>query len=1180
MSETQHKAEAARRLHRRRRFLPFLERLEERTLLDGADWLTYAHDPQHTGLSAVASQPISTIHWQTPVDLAPNNLIHYGSPLVTQANTVIVPVRTGTSGGFDTFRVDARNGADGTPKWSLTTDYRLPPHNWTPSFSPALTSSRLYYPGGAGSVLFRDNPDAPSGATGRLAFYGTYDPSLIDRVMINTPITSDAAGNIYFGFQVTAAAGNLESGIARISASGVGTWVSASFLVGVPGSRMLTNSAPALSNDGHTLYVAIFGSPGYLVALDSGTLAYRNKVALLDPRSGNARLSNDSTASPTVGPDGDVYFGVVDERSLGWMLHFSADLSQRRIPGGFGWDNTPAIVPRDMVPSYTGTSQYLLFSKYNNYFERGGDGVNKIAILDPNAAQLDTRGRGVMVMQEVLTIAGITPDPFLPRVREWCINTAAVDRFNKSILANSEDGALYRWDLRTNTFSESIQLTRGIGEAYTPTVIGVDGSVYAINNHILFAVHAPIGPYLRSVSPAGNMFGAVGSVRVTFDRPIDVATFTPAKIPSFVGSQGLITVTRVAPVAGSENKQFDVFFPTQGPLGRYDMVIGPDIRDLAGHQMDQNDNGIPGEIPGDQYLARFTIQGPRILFSTPTGESTSRFFGPIDHVHVQFNEPMDVATFTPARVSFSGPSGSISVTRVDVVAGTNNTQFDIVFASQTATGFYFMVIGPDIRDMAGHRMDQNGNFIEGEVPGDQYRVSFGLLGPRIVAQNPSGSILPTPISSIRVTFNEPMDPNTFTPDKIDSFLGPQGNIPINAVTPVTGSTTQFDIQFDPVVRTGRYRMVIGPDIRDMFGNQMDQNDNGTPGERPGDQYLAAFNISGPRIDSSTSGRFLGQVTSVRVGFNEPMDPTTFTMDQIASFTGPGGDIPVTGVFPVGGSNNRQFDITFAPQTATGVYQMVIGPNILDYYGNRMDQNANLIPGEPGLPPDGDQFLLTFGIEGPRITASRSIGGSLPGEIYALRVTFNVTMDVSTFTPDKIASFRDPQGNDVPVNDVEPVPFTGDTQFDILFDPLPLPGNYVMVIGPDIRDLNGNQMDQNNNLIPGEIPDDQYTATITVQAPPPVFPPGGVLVAFQVPIDPGISTRNRIPLFIGPGGVSSKATDIARPQDLGNPLSARAGTLTTAMHPRRDTNAILIDGFFVAISEESEPLWPLADELSA
>jgi hypothetical protein len=73
-------------------------------------------------------------------------------------------------------------------------------------------------------------------------------------------------------------------------------------------------------------------------------------------------------------------------------------------------------------------------------------------------------------------------------VKEWCINTAAVDPSSNSILANSEDGKLYRWDVATNTFSQSIVLTPGLGEAYTPTIIGADGTVYAINNATLFAV--------------------------------------------------------------------------------------------------------------------------------------------------------------------------------------------------------------------------------------------------------------------------------------------------------------------------------------------------------------------------------------------------------------------------------------------------------------------------------------------------------------------------------------------------------------------------------------------------------------------------------------------------------------------------------------------------------------------
>ena len=127
-------------------------------------------------------------------------------------------------------------------------------------------------------------------------------------------------------------------------------------------------------------------------------------------------------------------------------------------------------------------------SKYNNYFGIGtGNGSNRIAILDPRSYARDPV-TGVAVMKEVLAIAGPSANGAPPSVKEWCINSAAVDMGTRSIMANSEDGKLYRWDLTANTLSQTVVLTPGIGEAYTPTVIGADGQVFAINNATLFAV--------------------------------------------------------------------------------------------------------------------------------------------------------------------------------------------------------------------------------------------------------------------------------------------------------------------------------------------------------------------------------------------------------------------------------------------------------------------------------------------------------------------------------------------------------------------------------------------------------------------------------------------------------------------------------------------------------------------
>jgi Bacterial Ig-like domain (group 3) len=548
---------------RRQRTRPTLEQLEERAVPSAAAWAGYGHDAQHTGISASMSQPMNGIRWHTPVDLNPQHSsggdldIHYGSPLVTSSNTVIIPVKTGATDGFE---ITARNGGNGKLLYTLSTDYTISgmPFGWTPSYSPTLTpTGRLYYAGAGGTLYYISNVDSNSAhAPVQVAFYGLSNytgnaTAFKSSVYIDTPLTSDSNGDIFFGFRVVGTApaplNTTQSGYARIDPSGNGVYVLAGAASGDSAVSLDThNLSPALSNDQSTVYVAVKSSGteyhGYLLGLDSTTLKTKYKVFLNDPRpqSGNtfnpAGILDDSTASPTVGPDGDVYFGVMgkpENGSRGWLLHFNSSLTVEKTPGAFGWDDTVSIVPTSMVPSYHGTSSYLLFSKYNNYAGLdGGNGVNKIAILDPNATEVEPHpsSKGLLVMKEVMTIAGPTPDPtytnkgFPNAVREWCINAAAVDPATKSILANSEDGKLYRWSLATNTLSASVTLTSGIGEAYTPTVIGADGTIYAINNAILFAV----GGFGSTTVVSSSTNPSFYKQPVTFTATVTAGTSTSA----------------------------------------------------------------------------------------------------------------------------------------------------------------------------------------------------------------------------------------------------------------------------------------------------------------------------------------------------------------------------------------------------------------------------------------------------------------------------------------------------------------------------------------------------------------------------------------------------------------------------------------------------------------------------
>ena len=106
-------------------------------------WPGYAGGPQHQALQKYASQFPTTIMWQTPVDLFSTAEygylnIHYGSPVITASNTVIVPVKTGESGGF---RMEGHNGKTGNLIWQLDSDYTFPPsYDWLLPFQIVLTS--------------------------------------------------------------------------------------------------------------------------------------------------------------------------------------------------------------------------------------------------------------------------------------------------------------------------------------------------------------------------------------------------------------------------------------------------------------------------------------------------------------------------------------------------------------------------------------------------------------------------------------------------------------------------------------------------------------------------------------------------------------------------------------------------------------------------------------------------------------------------------------------------------------------------------------------------------------------------------------------------------------------------------------------------------------------------------
>ena len=97
------------------------------------------------------------------MDLAPPEgemLIHYSSLVITAKNTVIVPVKTGTS----SFRVQAHDGKTGQKLWTLGTAYQPPFAGFMPGLGVTLSQHHhLFVPDVAGGILMRANPDNAKG---------------------------------------------------------------------------------------------------------------------------------------------------------------------------------------------------------------------------------------------------------------------------------------------------------------------------------------------------------------------------------------------------------------------------------------------------------------------------------------------------------------------------------------------------------------------------------------------------------------------------------------------------------------------------------------------------------------------------------------------------------------------------------------------------------------------------------------------------------------------------------------------------------------------------------------------------------------------------------------------------------------------------------------------------------
>jgi hypothetical protein len=127
------------------------------------------------------------------------------------------------------------------------------------------------------------------------------------------------------------------------------------------------------------------------------------------------------------------------------------------------------------------------------------------------------------------------------------------------------------------------------------------------------------GPQIIASSQVSQQNG-VGSLQVTFDRPMKSSTFTAQDVTIYVGQKDLGWKIPASSVETADEQTFTISFDAPSVGGEYTLEIGADITDRTGIPLDHTRDAVAGNPAGDDgYSTTFPIVPPaqRVLPGVP-----------------------------------------------------------------------------------------------------------------------------------------------------------------------------------------------------------------------------------------------------------------------------------------------------------------------------------------------------------------------------------------------------------------------------------------------------------------------------------------------------------------------------------------------------------------------------------
>ena len=385
------------------------------------------------------------------------------------------------------------------------------------------------------------------------------------------------------------------------------------------------------------------------------------------------------------------------------------------------------------------------------------------------------------------------------------------------------------------------------------------------------------GPTLSTDATSPTNAASV-TVTVDFGKPIDPTTFTLGDISATGG-----TASNLAHSSANQNFTFTI---TPDADGEVTASIPADrVMDLS-----DNNNTVSNALS-----ITFDSAAPGPTLSTDTTSPTNSASATIT---VDFGEPIDATTFTLDDISVTGGDAS------GLAQEGSTTQKYTFTITPDADGEVTASIPAD------RVMDLSGN---NNTASDALSITFdrAAFSPALSTDADS----PTNAASVTVTvdFGKPIDPTTFTLGDISATGGTASNLAHSSANQIFTFTITPDADGEVTASIPADRVTDPADNANTASNVLPITFDRT--------------APGPTLSTDTTSPTNSASATITVDFGEPIDATTFTLD----------DISVTGGDASGlaqeGSTTQKYTFTITPDADGEVIASIPADRVADIVGN-------------------------------------------------------------------------------------------------------------------------------------------------------------------------------------------------------------------------------------------------------